>query len=46
MDDGVHEDPINFRSGVCIRLFSIGEDDVYTDRMAGVHYTYGRVSAM
>ena len=46
MDDGVHEDPINFRGGVCNWLLSIGEDGIYTERMVGVHYTHGGVSAM
>ena len=46
MGDGVHEDPTNLRGGVCSWLLSIGEDGVYTDRMAGVHYTHGWVSAM
>lgn len=45
LDDGVHEDP-SLRSNVRNKLFSTGEDDVYTNRMAEVHYTYERVPTM
>ena len=44
--DGVHEDSTNLRSGVCNWLLSSGEDGVYTNIMAGVHYKHGGVSAM
>lgn len=37
----MHEDPTIFRSGVCNRLFSIGEDGVYNNAIADVHYIYG-----
>ena len=38
MDDGVHENPTYFRGGVCNKMLTISEDDVYANRVACFHY--------